>query len=355
MVVSDQKRVIRGKTGQLSLKHAAKIITLFEPIGRYPSHLRKRLYNKNMQTPLDYTVNYQDDISYYSKKKLDTFLRKPQKWSLLPPSGSLSSDVKAGLNLLGGFRDKTPQELLTEVGHLLMENRRLHFEPFLKRGDFALVRAIVQCGTMWPWAGADSQFKHVVWWVGRTTKYTLLAYGDLSNYQSSSQKPALNEEEASWYPSRNDGYAHLQKAMTSNALSYEWGDMLSDNLDGSITGLYKSCFNDGVCRNPLLDERHVVEMLFRVDCINNDTAGAEICGSPLWVRRISRPVLGTYYIGEKVEDCYPIADWHGDNWSNARWLSLRPNYLTPHYEPALPDSKQIPELDEIISLIYEYE
>ncbi|MBT1175656.1 hypothetical protein JS530_09130 [Bifidobacterium sp. LC6] len=332
-----------------------------------------------MFAPLKYIVTDDDDLLYYSKGKLEKlcqrFAIKEWKRVLLPGvSGSLSlagPQVSAACSSI--IEDKECRKILTEVGRKLSgsASEPLCYEPALKQGNFALVRAIAKCGTMWPWAGTaeDSPFKHVVWWVGQTSDSWLLAYGDIANYMGDEWQKAMDKDKASWWPSRADAYIKLIKAMSEGALSDDWVGLAPDSLcNCSVAGLRASCFDDGVWRGPLLHERKVVELMLRIDCIEGTKGKKEVCGSPLWVRQVDRPVPGTYLTGErKLEPVngwsvassenysYAIADWCDGTWSNPRWS---PCYLpsgpfTPQGVPRLPDSNQLPQLDDIERLLSE--
>ncbi|NMM93500.1 hypothetical protein [Bifidobacterium oedipodis] len=329
-----------------------------------------------MYAPIEWHLSKDDILLYYSKNKLDTLLKKyainRDKTTLLFPSDSSASlDFQGGVKTLTaaipriGKKEKTERELLSDVGKKMEEVGHIQYEPSLKRDRYALVRVIAKCGTMWPWAGTDeeSTFRHVVWWIGKTANFTVLAYGDIANYldDDSAQRRA-EEHKATWWPSRADTYYKLIESMSNSALWSEWSGFSEEERLISLNGLYNECFCDGVNRAPLLHEQKVLEMLLRID----NTEKNIICGSPLWVKEVVKPVPGTYFTGQQCEvspvapwttssgilTSSAVAEWTGNCWVNPRWLPVyySPNPLEPKKHVDLPDSSSVPNLDQIYSL-----
>lgn len=326
-----------------------------------------------MHAPLDCTVTDDDDLLYCSNGKLEKLcqrfaVRRQGKTPLL--SGNLgvsAAGPQLGMGFSTALQSRALRKLLTEVGKKLLESApsQLFFEPELRRGEFALIRAIAKCGTMWPWAGTpeDSQFRHVVWWTGQTASSFLLMYGDLSNYLGDDWQQAQDREKATWWPSRSDAYLKLIKAMSNSALSADWVGLAPENPSKStVAGLHASCFDEGVLRGPLLHNSMVVESLIRIDHIEDTDNHREICGSPLWVRRVRKPVPGVYRTGETTQvsvndwftsskqcSSYALADWDGNDWSNPRWspIYLSPRPCFPRGTPNLPSSDELPDLNNI--------
>lgn len=330
-----------------------------------------------MYLPLDWHLTKGDILLYYSKDKLDALVKKyaidRTKTTILPPNFSASFDAKDGAKTVAaaipfiGKREKTDRELLSDVGKKMQENGQLFFEPSLRNDRFALVRVIAKCGTMWPWASNETQFHHVVWWIGKTADSTILAYGNIANYlDDGSAQQYAEEVKSTWWPSISGGYNKLIKAMSNNALSPDWEDFPEEVRLTSINGLYETCFNDGVERAPYLHERKVLEMLLRIDNIDNSSGHNMLCGSPLWVKEVVKPVPGIYYTGqycdvpplipwemrnEKLKS-YAIARWTGKDWEKPNWTPVyySPSPRYPSEQVRLPNSSHIPNLDDIYSL-----
>jgi hypothetical protein len=244
----------------------------------------------------------------------------------------------------------------------------LYYEPDIRGNEFALIRAIAKCGTAWPWAQHDPQLNHVVWWAGRTGDSSFFAYWDLSNYLSSSRVDALDKTKASWWPSREDTYLQLMRSMACSALSEDTDRGLPADEKPSIADFCTDFLqNDGIWgRGPILHSEEVVEMLLRVDRIEEkENKGTTFCGSPIWVRKVTTPVPGTYYTGEtktvtthvpganaQVDETYAMADWNGEVWMNPRWGPIYSFYnpIIPDVLPDLPDSGFVPYLSDITSL-----
>lgn len=333
-----------------------------------------------MHAPLDWHLTKDDILLYYSKDKLDTLVKKyaidRTKLTVLPPNFSASFDTKDETKTLGvaasliGKREKTVREFLSDVGKKMQENGQLFFEPSLRRDGFALVRVIAKCGTMWPWEGNEEQFHHVVWWIGKTANSTILVYGNLANYlDDGSAQQCAEKTKSTWWPSIHGGYNKLIKAMSHNALSPDWEEFSEEIKLTSIDGLYETCFNDGVeGRAPYLHKEKILEMLLRIDNIDDSSGRSMLCGSPLWVKEVVKPVPGIYYTGQHccVPPSYPsclwntetlksfaVAEWTGNSWRNPRWLpvyypSSAP--LCPSDQLCTPDSSYVPSVDDIYSL-----
>lgn len=312
-------------------------------------------------TRINPQVHVNDFLTYYSNEKLNSILKKKgvsiEQWHA-------SLNIKMINIAIEGLLGYRLSDKLSKAYRILQNSNYVRPETEARRGKFLLIRAIAKCGTMWPWAGdaEDSQYRHVVWWVGSTARKKILAYGNLSNYRGSANIAALDK--ASWRPSRDDTYTYLRDAMCQNALSPEWKDF-PDIEKGSVRGLLSTCFNEGVERSLLLHEAEVVEMLLRVDYIEHDEDQRDvICGSPLWVRQVTKQVPGTYYTGETTtvfsynslrsekHDISAIADWNGHSWANVQWgPSYWPGSSSPDHAPTLPSKNNPPKLDNIIKLI----
>lgn len=179
---------------------------------------------------------------------------------------------------------------LTLIGKKLARTGSLHCEPGSVRGEHALVRVTAKCGCFWPWDdGRDGQLARVVWWIGKTAHgSTVLAYGDIAHWFEDSAPEIHHEERSQWYPTIDDGYIRLLEAMEDgHAMCPEWGDFAEEVNPKTVDGLYNACSDEAVSSKAVfLHDWKVLEILLRVDSMEESSDGDVICGCPTWAREM---------------------------------------------------------------------
>lgn len=213
--------------------------------------------------------------------------------SLLPVRPPVDYRVTGGDKLLYSAVDSgqpmADRRALTLMGKKLARTGGLHCEPYLVRGEYALLRVTAKRGCFWPWDdGRDGQLARVVWWIGKTAHgSTVLAYGDIAHWFEDSA-PDYHEERPRWLPTIIDGHVRLLEAMADGAaMCPEWEDFEEEVEPKTVDGLYKACFDEAVSSKAVfLRDRKVLEILLRVDSMEEGSDGDVICGCPTWVREM---------------------------------------------------------------------
>lgn len=283
-------------------------------------------------TPLETDVS-RKDLVYASKAKLDGFLLAPETFG-----GGLQI-VSTGANV--DSRQKGQRELLNEAGKLLAEQQKLCYEDQVAEGKWLLVRAIMVCGTAWPWAGntADAA-KDTAWWVGNSESLRILAYGHRSHLLGEGLQPSASrgDTHATWWPSRSDAYNQLLSriGISVNEETPEGPQFDADSaaLANLVEGIDNAVFSQsGLFERdaPALVKTSLVEILLRVDRVVRGKERTTVLGSPLWVARAMHAPPGTYSIvpfnTETGQETF--ADWDGLRLSNPRQAAhrLAPNAI----------------------------
>lgn len=259
------------------------------------------------------------DLRYLSAQKLQEFVLDPERAGFGLGAGLLGVSATASRNA----KKLSQRELLESAAALLDRQGRLSYEIPARQGDYTLLRMFGLAGTMWPWAGRDPQLERVAWWVGRSDKYRVLAYGDRCHVLQDDRYRSASEEKATWWPSIPGAYRKLQLAF-SEAADFAGDPQLNateDVKNRPVSDLFNA-FDDNTQRGPVIHDRGVYEVLMRVDGIEPESGGRVpiIYGSPLWVARVPGLVPGTYLV---PSDCPQgrslLGTWDG-TWSDLRWV-----------------------------------
>ncbi|MEP7765453.1 hypothetical protein [Sanguibacter sp. 25GB23B1] len=254
------------------------------------------------------------------------------------------------------------RDLLNSAASLIERNRMLSYEASPRVGHWLLVRAIASCGTAWPWNGDREEFHETAWWVGRSERLRILAYGHRDHLLGMGKVPASQGENgrATWWPSVVGGFQELLASVAVVVI----GDDLNSSVDlrsradfgETFRGLDRYFFDEGVRRDSPLIQEGVYEMLLRVDGVE-DGDGDEphvVYGSPLWVAKVNDVVPGTYSVSNDADQpgIAIVASWNGLEWSDLRMQDYRDplmRYQRPRSVlPELPTEP--PDLDDLMSL-----
>src|SRR5690554_2574193 len=148
----------------------------------------------SLATPLDHDVRDRE-LVYVSQAKLEQLL--------LNPANSGFGGGVAGFALQKESRPRGPRELLTAAAKLFEQQGLLTYENSAREGSWLLVRAIMACGTAWPWARGESRAaEQTAWWVGRSESTRILAYGHRDHLlgQGKMPSPEDTEDTPTWWP-----------------------------------------------------------------------------------------------------------------------------------------------------------
>lgn len=286
-------------------------------------------------TPMNLDVRTKD-LRYLSAAKLEGQL--PDKFK----RGITVSGGAAGFT--GGFglesRTRNNRDIVSRVGEFLEEQGRLTYEIQPEVGKWILLRVFATCGTAWPWAGGDSEFARVAWWVGRSEHFRVVAYGHREHLLNQGKVPNLNEDKATWWPSRSDTASKLMGAV-AQAVDTGKSPRLSDLSDTAFTDLLHNVLFEGVRRGSALEPRGVYEMFLRVDGYEFDASPPVLYGSPFWVAHVDEAVPGTYIIERVNNRAVTVASWDGNQWSDLRrnpaFQMGSPNLPVPSLPSGAPD------------------
>ncbi|RCS84244.1 hypothetical protein [Brevibacterium aurantiacum] len=278
-------------------------------------------------TPLNGDAIHKN-LVYVSSAKLEQLLLKK---------------MKQGFNVtlpaqLGGAghesRELATRELLESAIALFEKNQNLIYEEVPESGEWLMVRFLGKCGTAWPWSGGGDEFQNTAWWVGRSEKLKLLAYGHSSHVLGNGLMPAIDDK-ATWWPSTPGSYRKLLESVTTVVNA---DDLDAEVVPGSIQesaatfrGIDRFFFSDGVERGAPILQEGVYEMLLRVDGVEpgeGDNAPV-VFGSPLWVAKVNWAVPGTYVVESisETRDVSIVASWDGQSWSDLHVRDQREPFM----------------------------
>lgn len=290
--------------------------------------------------PLESEIRWQN-LVYVSRAKLEQFGLSLEKrgWRFGKLGVGLSSTPK------------TDRQLLTEIGRLLQEQRLIRYELDPEQQSYFLVRIVASAGTFWPFSGRKKEMERVAWWVGEGEYVSVLACGNIKHLRQQGEMPNF-EHKSTWWPSRADAYLDLVDSMIAIANTDDGYPSLP--TDGSkVKSFINACFDESVRRNHRIHGPAIVEMLLRVDYIEeNMNEKPVVFGSPVWVAQVQYPVPGVYKLDGVSEEHKNIKHlargiWDGDKWIGTFWEGSQ-NVITqkrgtiPDESPGVPSNMPEP-------------
>lgn len=279
-------------------------------------------------------------LSFYADDKSFKYVstRKLHKAYLSESTKGLNAALGIGGVItmgLGASAEKKPiRKQLTALGRLLENQGIIIYEAEPVAGKYFLARAMLGCGSMWPWAGRMPELDRVAWWIGDSANCTIFAYGSAEHLTEHHHIPDIK---STWWPS-NAG-THYKLLESIQLASNSDDDSMLDSNGAKISALMDYCFNDGVIRNEHIVQPALHEILMRVDGVEQVADGLPIVyGSPLWVATVFDPFPGTYECDyDPATDVIATAVWDDDGWHSPKWRMQGKSPLSaPRRDPEVP-------------------
>lgn len=269
-------------------------------------------------TPLEFDVR-ERELVYVSTAKLGQLL--------LPTEARGGGVTAAGVGVNIATHNLGHRELLAKAGKFFQDQGLLTYGGAPQEGSWLLTRAIMVCGTAWPWAGDSSPSRVTAWWVGSSEDARVIAYGHRDHLLGHGRSPQMSGDDpkATWWPSRADASIELLKEISAYVTADRlighdpWGP--DETFSEQVEGLEAYFFsNSGVERADPLVRRGVFEMMLRVDRTADHHGRITIAGSPLWVARERRAVGGVYEVTSDLGNSEERVDgyWDGNAWRSFR-------------------------------------
>lgn len=298
-----------------------------------------------MISPFEISLKMQDKVlKYYSKSKVSDHKREK-------PKGMWNFGIGLpGFNFRGESASPNMRDIITEINEGLQKSGRIHYSTSCVIGEYILFRALVTAGTIWDHCRGDDgpggykNLKDIVWWMGESESFDIVAYGKLCNMLG--RGGSVSEEgvgKSTWDPSCNVVNWSLVETIKEAVKNDEQFNLkMYDTEDFSR---FRGCFHDGTARGVAIEDRGLFEFLLRFDGSAVVEGREVVYGSPVWVAKTTDLVPGTYDIGkfwetrsgeiikvrrgsdrEAVVVENGLGVWDGEKWKGTRWASSQSAY-----------------------------
>ncbi|MEV0669370.1 hypothetical protein [Mycobacterium sp. NPDC050441] len=287
---------------------------------------------------VDLNVVDRPHMSYISQTKVSN-LHANLGSTRTAPKNSVSSEASVNLYAIQAkvassresTRSLSPHHMAHDWTRWAADHRHLRSLPHATAGSYVAVRMPMTCGTLMV---GNQHYPETLWWQGRYGGFGLFLTGHRQHLLAGSFDTVAS---ATWIPSGEGSAGRILKALVADSLrdEAEWSQRQElAEIDTDWGTHLDILMSDSVCRGQHLWAQWA-DAVFRCDGRINDNYGTPIiCGSPVWVKKITDPGYGWYRV---VPDAYRnlnqellphyYAEWSGKQWTGVIGCSAAPNQM----------------------------